>query len=247
MGLHNGDRICTGEDGSAWLGAKGGERLQLDAGSCLEIRFVYSVSEYLLESGNLYFHMEEPENGVLRIRTAAVALHMQNASGWMKVISEDQVRVYLLEGNLQCVAQDPVTGQVKQASLDGGQFAECTVRSKEPGGSGCEIIIRDFFGEEIDGFVLEELVENTELCGRLQEMTGMEILGNEERAGKRLADARAELSMHMEKVQQECQDYAELRDPVWTGEEYPTLAQREQKEADEQEEEPAKEIGRAHV
>ncbi|MDE7318394.1 MAG: hypothetical protein K2N46_01525, partial [Lachnospiraceae bacterium] len=48
MGLHNGDRICTGEDGSAWLGAKGGERLRLDAGSCLEIRSAYSVPEYLL-------------------------------------------------------------------------------------------------------------------------------------------------------------------------------------------------------
>ncbi len=240
MGLHNGDRICTGEDGSAWLGAKGGERLRLDAGSCLEIRSAYSVPEYLLESGNLYFHMEEPENGGMRIRTAAVALYTQDASGWLKVVDRGRVCVYLLSGTAQCSAADPVTGQIKQASLTGGRMAECTVRFEEQGDSRCEIDIRDFTEEAIEGFVLEELAEDAALSERLQETFGMEIPVNKETAGKRLAAAGAEWSKHMEQIRQECQDYAELRDPVWMGEEYSAFAQREQEEAAGQEEEPAK-------
>lgn len=55
MGLHNGDRICMGEDSSAWIGTKGGERLRLSAGSRLEVRTASGTPEFLLDAGSLYF------------------------------------------------------------------------------------------------------------------------------------------------------------------------------------------------
>ncbi len=55
MGLYSGDRICTGEDSSAWIGTKGGERLRLSAGSRLEVRTASGTPEFLLDAGSLYF------------------------------------------------------------------------------------------------------------------------------------------------------------------------------------------------
>ena len=105
MGLHNGDRICMGEDSSAWIGTKGGERLRLSAGSRLEVRTASGTPEFLLDAGSLYFHMEDQENGGMRIRTAAVALYTQDASGWLKVVDRGRGCVYLLSGTAQCSAE----------------------------------------------------------------------------------------------------------------------------------------------
>lgn len=237
MGLHNGDRIHTGEDGSSWIGSKGGERLLLAAGSRLEVRTASSTPEFLLDAGSLYFHMGGQENGGMRIRTAAVALYTQDASGWLKVVDRGQVCVYLLSGTAQCSAADPVTGQIKQASLTGGRMAECTVRFEEQGGGRCEITLRDFTEEAIEGFVLEELAEDAALSERLQETFDMKIPVNKETAGKRLADAGAEWSKHMEQVQQESREYAALRDPVWKGEAHPSYAMEDSDVTDVQEEE----------
>lgn len=237
MKLYNGDRIHTGEDGFAWIGARSGEQLRLDAGSCLEVRTAYKMPEFLLESGSLYFHMEGQESGGLRIRTAAAALHAQDACGWMKVTDRNQVNIYLLSGTVQCGVTDPVTGQIKQASFSGGQLAECAVFPEEREGSRCGIAVRDFTEEEIDGFVLEELAEDPLLCGRIQETSGMELSTGEETAGKRLAAAEDVRSKHMERIRQESGGYAELRDPVWTGEAYPAYAMEDPDAADAQGEE----------
>lgn len=237
MKLYNGDRIHTGENGFAWIGARSGEQLRLDAGSCLEVRTAYKMPEFLLESGSLYFHMEGQESGGLRIRTAAAALHAQDACGWMKVTDRNQVNIYLLSGTVQCGVTDPVTGQTKQASFSGGQLAECAVFPEEREGSRCGIAVRDFTEEEIDGFVLDELAEDPLLCGRIQETSGMELSTGEETAGKRLAAAEDVRAKHMERIRQESGGYAELRDPVWTGEAYPAYAMEDPDAADAQGEE----------
>lgn len=189
------------------------------------------------------FDMGDQENGGMRIRTAAVALYTQDASGWLKVVDRGRVCVYLLSGTAQCSAADPVTGQIKQASLTGGRMAECTVRFEEQGDSRCEIDIRDFTEEAIEGFVLEELAEDAALSERLQETFGMEIPVNKETAGKRLAAAGAEWSKHMEQIRQESCAYAALRDPVWKGEAHPSYAMENSGVTDAQDEEQPENAG----
>lgn len=245
--LYNGDRIRTGEDGSAWIGTGSGEMLRLDAGGCMEIRTAHGIPEFLLESGSLYFHMEGQEGSGLRIRTAAMALRAQDACGWVKVVDRNRVCVYLLSGTAQCKAADPVTGQREQAALAGGQLAECAVFPGEQGDSRCGITVRNFTEEEIDGFVLEELAEDAALCGSLQETFGTKLPASEETIGKRLADAGAERLKHMEMVQQESQGYAARRDPVWTKEDRPAYAMEEFQEQMQEEEqaEPAEDSPRS--
>lgn len=172
-----------------------------------------------------------------------MALYTQDASGWLKVVDRGRVCVYLLSGTAQCSAADPVTGQIKQASLTGGRMAECTVRFEEQGDSRCEIDIRDFTEEAIEGFVLEELAEDAALSERLQETFGMEIPVNKETAGKRLAAAGAEWSKHMEQIRQESCAYAALRDPVWKGEAHPSYAMENSGVTDAQDEEQPENAG----
>ena len=143
--LPNGSLIGTGRNSRAWMGREEAKELRLEAGGFLEVRTGKETPEILLQAGMLYFHTQtEPEG--LGIRTATAAFRIENARGCVHVADTHRTIVYMLEGTGECSVTDPVSGQVKRASLQAGDVAECIVYQEPKNGERCQIL----FGEQAE-------------------------------------------------------------------------------------------------
>ena len=142
----------------------------MDAVSNLEVRKKGKQSELLLNSGNLFFNVTEhlQDDEVLNIRTSSMVVGIRGTSGWVKVIDQYHTILYMLDGSVEASVTDPVSGQRKSITLRGGQRAEFWIYDKNKEGDKCDIIVRQYGEEEIDGFVAVELKKDPQLQDRIR-------------------------------------------------------------------------------
>lgn len=170
MKLFNGYQVSTEQKSYAWFEADSTKLFKMDAVSNLEVRKKGKQSELLLNSGNLFFNVTEhlQDDEVLNIRTSSMVVGIRGTSGWVKVIDQYHTILYMLDGSVEASVTDPVSGQRKSITLRGGQRAEFWVYDKNKQGDKCDIIVRQFGEEEIDGFVAVELKKNQQLQDRIR-------------------------------------------------------------------------------
>ena len=155
MKLFNGYQVSTEQKSYAWFEADSTKLFKMDAVSNLEVRKKGKKSELLLNSGNLFFNVTEhlQDDEVLNIRTSSMVVGIRGTSGWVKVIDQYHTILYMLDGSVEASVTDPVSGQRKSITLRGGQRAEFWIYDKNKEGDKCDIIVRQYGEEEIDGFV----------------------------------------------------------------------------------------------
>lgn len=170
MKLFNGYQVSTEQKSYAWFEADSTKLFKMDAVSNLEVRKKGKQSELLLNSGNLFFNVTEhlQDDEVLNIRTSSMVVGIRGTSGWVKVIDQYHTILYMLEGSVEASVTDPVSGQRKSITLRGGQRAEFWIYDKNKEGDKCDIIVRQYGEEEIDGFVAVELKKNQQLQERIR-------------------------------------------------------------------------------
>ena len=170
MKLFNGYQLETAQKSYAWFEADSAKLFKMDADSNLEVRKKGKKSELLLNSGNLFFNVTEhlQDDEVMNIRTSSMVVGIRGTSGWVKVIDQFHTILYMLDGTVDVSVTDPVSGQKKSIRLRGGQRAEFWVYDKNRQGDKCDIIVRQFGEEEIDGFVAVELKKNQQLQDRIR-------------------------------------------------------------------------------
>ncbi len=219
MSLYNGYEVVTDQASYAWISLDSTKLTKLDAISDLELRKKGRQIELLLNSGNLYFNVTEPleEEETLNIRTSSMVMGIRGTAGWLKVIDRWHTRVYILEGEVLCHGTDPVSGQRKSAVLRGGDLAEIVVYDQQKAGDKCDIILRKFTEEDVDGFVLVELVQAPGLCRQIYEDSGLEILPQAGEADSRLSRDQEEMARKLEEIRakEEGQASQVSVDPVW--------------------------------
>ncbi len=178
MRLYNGTQILTGADGYAWLSMDSAKSVKLNASSAVELRRAGLRQEVLLEAGELYFSAAEPpaEAQTLCLRTAAVAAYLDNASGYAEQIDRWNTRISVLDGEVTYTAADPVTGQRVNGTVEAGQTVQLTVWPQDHTGDKCTVKQQQILFYEIEGYVLEELAQDTLLCGRIYEGLNVDIL-----------------------------------------------------------------------
>lgn len=170
MKLFNGYQVSTEQKSYAWFEADSTKLFKMDAVSNLEVRKKGKKSELLLNSGNLFFNVTEhlQDDEVLNIRTSSMVVGIRGTSGWVKVIDQYHTILYMLDGSVEASVTDPVSGQRKSITLRGGQRAEFWIYDKNKEGDKCDIIVRQYGEEEIDGFVAVELKKNQQLQERIR-------------------------------------------------------------------------------
>lgn len=170
MKLFNGYQVSTEQKSYAWFEADSTKLFKMDAVSNLEVRKKGKQSELLLNSGNLFFNVTEhlQDDEVLNIRTSSMVVGIRGTSGWVKVIDQYHTILYMLDGSVEASVTDPVSGQRKSITLRGGQRAEFWIYDKNKEGDKCDIIVRQYGEEEIDGFVAVELKKNQQLQDRIR-------------------------------------------------------------------------------
>lgn len=170
MKLFNGYQVSTEQKSYAWFEADSTKLFKMDAVSNLEVRKKGKQSELLLNSGNLFFNVTEhlQDDEVLNIRTSSMVVGIRGTSGWVKVIDQYHTILYMLDGSVEASVTDPVSDQRKSITLRGGQRAEFWIYDKNKEGDKCDIIVRQYGEEEIDGFVAVELKKDPQLQDRIR-------------------------------------------------------------------------------
>lgn len=221
MRLYNGYHAKTAEKSYAWASLDSSKLIKLDAVSETEVRKAGKKLEVLLNSGNLYFNVSEPleKEESLNIRTSTIIVGIRGTCGWVKMLDAWRAQVYLLEGQVECSVTDPATGESRTTVLRGGEMAEFVVYPQGQAGARCEIIHQSYTEEQIDGFVLVELVKDRALCEKIYTGSGLDVLGrfDQDSAQKRLEDDQAAMEEVLREIEKalSTQDNHVSQDPVW--------------------------------
>ena len=221
MRLYNGYHAKTAEKSYAWASLDSSKLIKLDAVSEAEVRKAGKKLEVLLNSGNLYFNVSEPleKEESLNIRTSTIIVGIRGTCGWVKMLDAWRAQVYLLEGQVECSVTDPATGESRTTVLRGGEMAEFVVYPQGQAGARCEIIRQSYTEEQIDGFVLVELVKDRALCEKIYTGSGLDVLGrfDQDSAQKRLEDDQAAMEEVLREIEKalSTQDNHVSQDPVW--------------------------------
>ena len=178
MRLYGGYHVLTDEESYAWINLDSSKLLKEDAESEVEIRKDGKRLEVLVSSGNVFFDVAKPleDDESMCIRTSTMAVGIRGTSGYVQVSDGQVTWITVLEGEVQCSVTDPVTGQAKTEPVYGGERARGVVYDPDRAGDKCDIIKEKIAVEEIPGYVLTDVVRDVDLCDKIKENTGLDIL-----------------------------------------------------------------------
>jgi len=178
MRLYGGYHVVTDQESYAWINLDSSKLLKEDAESEVEIRKDGKRLEVLVSSGNVFFDVAEPleDDESMCIRTSTMAVGIRGTSGYVQVSDGQVTWITVLEGEVQCSVTDPVTGQAKTEPVYGGERARGVVYDPDRAGDKCDIIKEKIAVEEIPGYVLTDVVRDVDLCDKIKENTGLDIL-----------------------------------------------------------------------
>ena len=180
MRLYNGYHVTTAEKSYAWISLDHAKLIKVDASSSAEVRKNGDQLEVNVAYGSVFFEVTEKlnSNETLNISSSTMTVGVRGTSGWVRVTDQWVTQVCLLEGTAQCAVADPVTCQLKSARLSGGDVARCVVYPQDRVGDKCDILMEQQTTGGIPGFVLTELTENAELCDKILDDSGLDILAD---------------------------------------------------------------------
>lgn len=246
MRLYNGYHVETEEASYAWLNLDSAKLTKLDAVSEMELRKSGKKLELLLNEGNIFFNVTEPleDDESLNIRTSTIVVGIRGTCGWVKIIDQWTAEVYILEGTVTVAVTDPVTGQTKEEAFTGGEKATCVVYPQDRTGDKCDILRDRFTEDDIDGFVLVELVPDEPLVEKIYEETGIDLRDYPGGPEERLKEDQEKVREKLKEIEKELEDQEEhiSVDPVWPDGEpvpQPQPVQEEEEPVEEPEPEPA--------
>ncbi|MGN0424124.1 MAG: InlB B-repeat-containing protein, partial [Acetatifactor sp.] len=220
MKLFDGYRVSTEEKSYAWEELDKTKLIKEDALSEVEIRKSGKVLEVLLNSGNLYFNVTEKldEDETMNICTSSMIAGIRGTSGWVEAIDSRHSRITILDGRVECTVTDPVTGQMKTATITAGQRADLYVDREGKKGEKCDIQLGQFAEKDVPGFVAVELAGNKQHCEKIYSASGIDLrnLTKQEAAARLQEDQEIVAEKQREIENQIAQQENNIsKDPVW--------------------------------
>lgn len=178
MRLYNGYHVTTSAKSYAWLNLDDTKLIKEDASSEVEVRKNGKKLEVNICSGNVFFDVSEKleDDESLNISTSTMIVGIRGTAGYVEIENSGSTRVTILEGRTLCTVTDPVTGETKVETLRGGETAQCVVYPQDRPGEKCDILREELAVEDIPGFALTDVVRDMELCDRIRENTGTDVL-----------------------------------------------------------------------
>lgn len=178
MRLYNGYHVATSAKSYAWMNLDDTKLIKEDAASEVEVRKSGKNLEVNVCSGNVFFNVSESleDNESLNISPSTMITGIRGTAGYVKVVDRWTTYLTVLEGEVQCSVSDPVTGQIKTELVRGGEGVQCVVYPQDKTGDKCDILRDKLEVADIPGFVLYDVVRDMDLCDRIYEDTGTDIL-----------------------------------------------------------------------
>jgi len=223
MRLYSGDHQITDEASYAWLSLDSSKAIKLDENSETELRKKGKKLEVLVDSGSVFFNVTVPleSDETLNIRSSTMITGIRGTCGWVRILDGGETRVFLLEGSLECVVTDPVSGETKTITLKPGEYADFYVYEAGHQGDATEIVSKPFTREDIEPYVLVELVGDTDLVNKIYEQSGIDLrdLGDGN-AKQKLTERQKLIQVRKREIGGKAaeQDGIVSKDPVWSDE-----------------------------
>lgn len=156
MQLYSGYGLKTKTESFAWINLDSAKLAKMDEVSDIEIQKSGKDLAILVNVGNVFFQVTEPleEDETMEIHTSTMTVGIRGTCGWVEVIDENHMKVYILEGKVECSITEK-SGKVVTAYVSAGEMAEMVLTEDGNG----EITTELFDRSRIPGFVQEELDE----------------------------------------------------------------------------------------
>ena len=168
MNLYSGYLLGTEQEGYLWIDLDSVKLAKMDENSRIGIRKSGKELEIELDAGSLFFQVTEPleEDETMYIRNSNMVVGIRGTCGWVEAPDEEHLRVYILEGVVECSITDPDTKEViASQEVAAGQWAQAVWKD----GKG-EIALEQFTEEGIPDFVRTELEKDSKLQEKISEV-----------------------------------------------------------------------------
>ena len=210
MRLYSGYTIATEKNSYAYVSLDSTKAVKLDASSKAEVRKSGKKLELNAVSGSLFFNVTAPvdKDESLNIRTSTMVTGVRGTSGWVVVIDRFTSRVHLLEGTLTVTSSEPATGQMRQATITGGQTATATLKGLAQAGRQMSLTVTNLQEKQVPGFVAVEVEKDPALQQKIAAKSRLSIpaiIGN---AGARLKNEQASANAADQKIQKDLNNIA---------------------------------------
>lgn len=156
MMLYSGYGFETMKESYAWMNLDKVKLAKMDEASRAEIRKEGNELELLVHSGKLYFNITEPlgADESMNIRNSTMTVGIRGTCGWVEVADEKHMKVYILEGKVECGAEE-ASGNVTAEKVSSWEMAEMALTDDGK----AEITVKSFGRPDIPEFVWAELDE----------------------------------------------------------------------------------------
>ena len=210
MRLYSGYTIATEKNSYAYVSLDSTKAVKLDASSKAEVRKSGKKLELNAVSGSLFFNVTAPvdKDESLNIRTSTMVTGVRGTSGWVVVIDRFTSRVHLLEGTLTVTSSEPATGQMRQATITGGQTATAALNKPSQAGSQMSLTVTNLQEKQVPGFVAVAVAENPALQGKIAAKSPLSVPAIIGDAWARLKNEQASANAADQNIQKDLNNIA---------------------------------------
>ncbi len=161
LGLFSGYALTTQAASYGWINMDDTKLAKLDAQSQVDINKADKLLELNVRSGNLFFNVTEPleTDETMNIRTSTMMVGIRGTCGWVETEGENQMRVCLLRGKVDCMVLDENSAVLTMETITAGQAALMRLENGE-----AFITVEEFDPQEVPAFV-EEALDHPENWG----------------------------------------------------------------------------------
>jgi hypothetical protein len=179
MGLYSGYSVGTESESHAWIDLDSTKLTKLDVESQVEVEKNKDKLELTVHSGKLFFNVTQPlsDEESLEIRTSTMVVGIRGTCGWIEVPGEDHMRVYLIEGTVECSIEQADGEEAARAVISGGEMADMQRRDGK-----AEITVVSYVDSDIPDFVRIEAESDYRIASGLHGILAQSFLAEMEEA-----------------------------------------------------------------
>ncbi|MBP5263704.1 MAG: FecR domain-containing protein, partial [Lachnospiraceae bacterium] len=223
MQLHNGDHQVTKAESYAWVTLDESKAIKLDENTETYLKKRWGKLEVFTVTGQIWFNVTVPvaKEEAYNIRTSTMVTGIRGTCGWVGVSDDWKSTVYLLTGELECLVVNPLDGGSETITLKPGEYAEFYVFPKsEIDGeeASCGVTKKTFTKEDIPGFILEEILGDTELINKIYKESGIDLRDlTQEYVTKRKKQDQERHAKEIKEIKEKAADEINFveKEPVW--------------------------------
>ena len=153
LSLYDGHAVGTEDQSYAWIDLDKVKLTKLDENSDVTVHKDGKKLELVVNAGSLFFNVTEPlqDDESMEIRSSNLFVGIRGTCGWVQLMQENCMRLYLLKGEVHCAVRDDAGNELVSQTVTPGQMAELVYDGENSSITVTEFsAIPDFVRTELD-------------------------------------------------------------------------------------------------